>query len=391
MTKDYKAMTPSIILKMVHPMQGKLSFACAFCLAMGGQSLAYGENSYNPSNLYAVNSAVNSQMASPLPLAKDVFSPENMARIGVSQPFSNDNKGLIFLKPEWITHDADIRFSDLLTNFPLDKDQVIAKAPDPGKSSKISAQWLQELSKRVGVNWQPINPNDSIEIKRLGYELDPDRIRKIIEDFIIHQGKIQLSDHATIELNPNGKTIILPTNVPLDGEVINWRIDPKSYRFEAQLAIPNRASAVQQILVSGKIENKIRVPVAIRKLQRGEILGMDNLAYALLPDSSLGNYVILDAKSLLGMEVLTPLSEGRPILQNSVAPQRLVKNGDNVIMSFQSEAMQLTVAGKALEDGILGQTIKVRNDKSKIQLEGVVEGQGRIRVLSSRPTNLAVN
>ena len=63
----------------------------------------------------------------------------------------------------------------------------------------------------------------------------------------------------------------------------------------------------------------------------------------------------------------------------------VVAKGATVTMSYRMPTMALTVAGRALEDGAMGETIRVLNIQSNRVIEAAVASAGLVNVTARRP------
>jgi flagella basal body P-ring formation protein FlgA len=84
------------------------------------------------------------------------------------------------------------------------------------------------------------------------------------------------------------------------------------------------------------------------------------------------------------------LRAGQVIRQADVAKPELVGRGETVTIVFQVPGIQLTIVGKAVGPGALGDVIIVVNGQSKHTIAATVIGPGRVSV--NAPTaRLAAN
>ena len=73
-------------------------------------------------------------------------------------------------------------------------------------------------------------------------------------------------------------------------------------------------------------------------------------------------------------------AEGQPIREGDLRAPIVVARGSLVGMTLTTPNMVLTAQGRAIEDGAMGQVIKVMNTQSKTTVDAVVEGPGRVVV-----------
>lgn len=122
------------------------------------------------------------------------------------------------------------------------------------------------------------------------------------------------------------------------------------------------------------------VPVAHSTLQRGESLKdadvtMERADLLVQRDAYL-NFPTADDT----LELTENIPTGRPILNRSVRQRPLVLRGQLVEGVFQDGALSISLMVETLDDGALGQTVRVRNPKTKRELIGKVENEKTIRI-----------
>jgi flagella basal body P-ring formation protein FlgA len=83
----------------------------------------------------------------------------------------------------------------------------------------------------------------------------------------------------------------------------------------------------------------------------------------------------------VGMVVKRALREREILTRRSVDAASLVRNGDTVRLTVQINGIQVAAMGRALQDGKLGQRIKIRNLDSDRSLVAEVTGQREARIV----------
>ena len=79
-------------------------------------------------------------------------------------------------------------------------------------------------------------------------------------------------------------------------------------------------------------------------------------------------------------ELTENISPGSPLLTRSIKPRAIVRRGKLVEALLKDGKLVISVKAEALEDGILGQTIRVRNIASRREFRGKVENEQTIVV-----------
>ncbi len=80
------------------------------------------------------------------------------------------------------------------------------------------------------------------------------------------------------------------------------------------------------------------------------------------------------------LELSEPLPAGLPLLARCVRPRPLIRRGQTVAAVLEDGMLAISLKVEALEDGVLGQTIRIRNPISRRDLHGKVVDEKQIQV-----------
>lgn len=155
-----------------------------------------------------------------------------------------------------------------------------------------------------------------------------------------------------------------------------WWRDPATGRFIANVVTENgdvrRIGGLATLLVS--------VPVPVRRLMPGDIVGPTDIGEIELPAARLGAFAILDPAELVGMQVRSLLTEGRPVMVQSVMPPVVVGRGDLVTIRYLDGPLELSAPGRALGDAHRGQEVRIVNLVSNATVAGIASADGIVEV-----------
>lgn len=124
----------------------------------------------------------------------------------------------------------------------------------------------------------------------------------------------------------------------------------------------------------------VEVPVINRSIDRGEILSREDLALKTMEINRLPRGAILKIEELVGYEILRKLRPGTPIKSEQVRTPPTTRRGKKVTILFNLPGISLRASGEALEDGHMGQRIRVINKASKKAIIAEVVGQDTVTV-----------
>ena len=134
------------------------------------------------------------------------------------------------------------------------------------------------------------------------------------------------------------------------------------------------------IFVPVRVEVVSQVFVTRRALGRGISVTAEDIQLQERDLATLPLGYISDAKLLVGMQLKRNLPAGSVVSPSQVAAPRLIKRGDLITIIAQNHGVAVRVRGKALGDGAAGQKVRAKNLSSSRIIEGVVNGDGSIRV-----------
>lgn len=122
------------------------------------------------------------------------------------------------------------------------------------------------------------------------------------------------------------------------------------------------------------------VLVAARPLVKGQKIDETRVTYEKHNIARLKNgYYSRD--SVLGLlEAKRNLSRGSVLTPANLKPLMLVRSGQQVTLLLDYNGLQVRSSGKALRSARLGELVKVRNSQSNKIVEGVVAGEGVVRI-----------
>jgi flagella basal body P-ring formation protein FlgA len=112
----------------------------------------------------------------------------------------------------------------------------------------------------------------------------------------------------------------------------------------------------------------------------GEIITEDMLTNAPLAAPAYSGPLAMGPSDIIGMAAARTLLPGQSIPMASVAPPRALRAGAPVRMIYVDGGLTITASGSALQDGAVGQLVKVRNDDSGVTVSGRLRGDGSVLV-----------
>jgi flagella basal body P-ring formation protein FlgA len=122
-----------------------------------------------------------------------------------------------------------------------------------------------------------------------------------------------------------------------------------------------------------------QVVIAIKPLGPGSTIGDDDVQLAETDITQpLGEY-LTQLDEAVGMSVKRSIAQGRPLVQQQLAPPLMVRRGDTVMINAATSVISVKMSGVALTDGRRGEQIRIKNQGSARVIDARVTGPGQVQ------------
>lgn len=277
----------------------------------------------------------------------------------------------VVLRAKAVIKADKIRLGDLFSGLPRDKeDRVVADAPSPGKDVLLTADWLKKAAQKHAVDWVPADSGVTVEVKRAALEIGKADILPALIKELKSRG---LSDDAEITLNGKNFPILLPAGSEWEISFDDVDFSPDSKIFAAQ-AVVKADDETQTVGLKGKVQTFVFVPTARHALVSGQIVTESDVFMKKTPQERARRQKITPLSDLIGKEIKRSVRAGQAVDDSDVRVRPMVTKGKTVTLSFVKGGIMLSAQGKALENGGLGDTVRVLNTQSKSVVRGTVAG-----------------
>ena len=271
-----------------------------------------------------------------------------------------------------------IRLGDLFADSGPAAGATIATAPAPGTRVVYDSAWLAARAREQHLAWQPRSRFDTVTVERASKTIEADAIaaelaRELGDRLQPRPVELRLDNAALRLFVPAGD----PAAIAVDG----LTYDPASGRVSAYVAPADGDPAAQRIRVTGHVYHMVDMPVLTRAMAPDQIIAAGDIDTIAMRRERLNQDYILAAADLVGKAPRRMLLPGMPVRADDVQAPLVVHRNDLVAIVLQLPAMVITAQGQALDDGALGQTIRVSNTQSKRVLDVRVTGPGNVALV----------
>lgn len=207
---------------------------------------------------------------------------------------------------------------------------------------------------------------------------DHGRIRAVAEAHALVTARSFAPDGArvAVEVAPLDPRLNLPA-CPFEPETF----DPPGQRPSAHLSIGVRCTAVPawSLYVPVRVDITVDVVVLAAAVAQGQTLESDALRYEARDVARLGGAYLTRIDEAQGMVLRQSVRPGTVLTSRQLERPKLVRRGQRVQLVAQESGLAVGSQGEALTDAAEGDRVRVRNMSSLLIVEGVVDGDGRVR------------
>lgn len=132
------------------------------------------------------------------------------------------------------------------------------------------------------------------------------------------------------------------------------------------------------IYVPVSIDIFSEVLVSTRSMGRGEVLQESDLTLQRMNVSTVGRGHIEDLSRAVGKELKRPINSGEVVRLPYLTQPDIVQKGQIVVLSSGSRFLNVETSAVALVNGHMGETIKVKNERSNRIVDAEVVGPGKV-------------
>ncbi len=154
-------------------------------------------------------------------------------------------------------------------------------------------------------------------------------------------------------------------------------------RFEALITFEADGRPLTPIKVTGRYEPLQSVPVLLRAIQHGQTIAADDLTNQDIPFSHLRKGTATDSAQLIGQTPLRTISPGRAVRLDELVAPSVITKGTAVTIIFKANHLEIRGLGEALDNGAVGDLVRVKNRDSKQIVQGQVTDAHTVSILSS--------
>lgn len=267
----------------------------------------------------------------------------------------------------------------------------IFRAPMPGESGTIKVARIVSAAQKLSLDVNNAVKFDEITITRTSRLITESDIRIALERELAKIGGNKKIDFTfSSSAQPVERHIESTSTGQL--EIRSLRIDRQKAQFQAIAVIPDSAMLLEKpIELVGTFKQLKLTYIATKDIERGIIINRSDYREEYKPVTEVDKSNDPEPASPRGMVLNRNVKSGEPIPANELVAETQVEKNATVLVRYERAGLVISMRGKALQAGSMGDIISVMNPQSKRTVDAIVTGKGRVTVKPDASTNLAAN
>jgi len=139
-------------------------------------------------------------------------------------------------------------------------------------------------------------------------------------------------------------------------------------------------SSPWSVFVPAQVRLYREVIVANRSLLRDTVLSQADVSLAERDVSALNQGYLTRMDEALGNKLTRPVQPDQVITPNQLEMAKVVRKGDQVVITAKTGSISVRMPGEAMADGAPGKQIPVKNQRSGRTIKARVTGPGQVEV-----------
>lgn len=326
--------------------------------------------------------------------------------------------GTIRLWPSVVVVDESVRISDLCEFRGVDRgteralaDIEVTVAPSPGDSLVVDMREVRSALATGGANFAELTlhgatrcvvsrpsavsgdgtgptPNRATPLPGAGVPVRPLERDPASSLHNLRQAVIDHFDHALARYGGRAEVVFdraAEKALDLCGPTYEFRIRPRSGSplglMQVSVDVVQDARLVQTVPLVVRVSMMRRAVVARRSINQDATIEPRDVELALLTFTRSDALGMHDVARAIGQRAKRFIPAGTVIDAGMLESVPLVTRGQIVTLTSVSGAVRVVTTAKAMDDGLLGESISVRAlDHRRIELDAVVSGPGEVHI-----------
>jgi len=258
----------------------------------------------------------------------------------------------------------------------------VSSAPAPGNIVTLSRNFLNyKVGPAIAAGGEDIRLEtpESLRIRRTANIIRAEQLERIFKDHV----------RARSAWNPEAiifEKVDVPESIALPEGKVRWEVlERGNERFVGHVALTVNFFVddrqVRNLALNGKVSVKQEVVKASRKIKPGQIISSEDVHLVREQSSQMQKETLTVEEDAVGKKAVRSIQAGQSITARMIDNPPVIKKGARVLIVAANRSIHVSAGGKAVEDGYIGEEVRVVNLSSGKEVHATVKGPGIVEVV----------
>src|SRR6185369_6980273 len=278
-----------------------------------------------------------------------------------------------------------VRIGDLVENAGAAADVPVFRAPDLGQTGAVQLARIIEALRPYDLTGLDTGGLNEVVVTRLSRAMTAKDITDRITRALSGQYGLGDAQNLAVILDRDVRILHVEPTVGGDLVVSRMNVDPRTGRFDIAFELPGSTlSRRAGLRFTGTVTETVEAAMLTRSLRIGEVVKASDVTMGRRPKAELrGDGMGPD--QVIGMAAKTALRNGQALRTDDLIKPQIVQRNEAVTIYYEVPGIMLTVRGKAIEGGAMGDVVGVLNIQSNRTVQATVIGPGRVIIAAAGP------
>lgn len=282
-----------------------------------------------------------------------------------------ENKPTVVIAPFVEIKGAEISLGDIatITNKELGfaklvqdlKNIKIFNAPPAKGQSSISGAKILNLIENAGIPLESFvySVPQMVIIQRAGRNISVEEVKNVAIEYLT---KFNNLDLQVKEVSWENDQVIPLGSTKIEVEKLG---EPSAGKIPLKVFVTVEDRPAARFLATALVDDWREVPVLNKALERGMLISPEDIELVRVNRRE-QYYNIAETKDeILGKAVKNRINAGEPLRRNFVDMPPVIPIGKKISMIYRSGPLSATATGMAMDNGLNGEIIRIKNDNSR--------------------------
>jgi flagella basal body P-ring formation protein FlgA len=278
-----------------------------------------------------------------------------------------------------------VRIGDLVENAGAAADVPVFRAPDLGQTGAVQLARIIEALRPYDLTRLDTGGLNEVVVTRLSRAMTAKDITDRITRALSGQYGLGDAQNLAVILDRDIRILHVEPTVGGDLVVSRMNVDPRTGRFDIAFELPGSTlSRRAGLRFTGTVTETVEAAMLTRSLRIGEIIKASDVTMGRRPKAELRSDG-MGPDQVIGMAAKTALRNGQALRTDDLIKPQIVQRNEAVTIYYEVPGIMLTVRGKAVEGGAMGDVVGVLNIQSNRTVQATVIGPGRVTIAAAGP------